>query len=428
MRLLPDSAFGRSALLIGGALFIGQLLMSLLMRQWIVGPAVEQLATMLAEQSALVETLIDATPPGQRAALLERLAARPELHLDHSPAGPAGGPPLLFYQHTIARALTARLGAGARVRVQWGDETMLWVHPRPSAPYWLGMSARRLEQGVPGVLALWAVVLVGVAVGGGLVLAHFLNRGLRRLADQAARMGRGEEPAGPPPGGPRELRALGLALERMAGDLRQSAQDRAVLLAGVSHDLRTPLARIRLSLEMLGDADPELRDGIALDVDEMDAIIGQFIASIRDGHDEAAVPVDLNTLIREVAARVARVRPPPRLHLADLPSAALRPTAVRRLLINLLENADRHGGEPVEVVSETVPGRLIVRVLDRGPGVAEGEIEALFEPFTRGRTRGGGSGLGLVIARRIARLHGGELHLANRPGGGLEARLELPVG
>ena len=426
--MLPDSAFGRSALLIGGALLIGQILMSLLMRQLIVGPAAEQLATMLAEQSALVATLVDATPRGQRDALLERLATGSELHLDRSPAGPAGGAPLLFYQRTIARALAERLGPGAQVRVQWGDETRIWVHPRPDAPFWLGMTARRLEQGVPGVLALWVLVLVGIAAGGGLVLAHFLNRDLRRLADRAGRMGRGEDPGAPHPGGPRELRALGLALELMARDLRQSAQDRAVLLAGVSHDLRTPLARIRLSLEMLGDADPELRDGIALDVDEMDAIIGQFIASIRDGHDEAPVPVDLNALIREVAARVARVRPPPALHLGELPLLALRPMAVRRLLINLLENAHRHGGEPVEVVSGTAPGRLVVRVLDRGPGVAEEEIEALFEPFTRGRTRGGGSGLGLVIARRIARLHGGELSLANRAGGGLEARVEWPLG
>jgi two-component system osmolarity sensor histidine kinase EnvZ len=290
------------------------------------------------------------------------------------------------------------------------------------------MSARRLEQGVPGVLALWVLVLVGIAAGGGFILAHFLNRDLRRLAEQAACTGRGEEPSGPPPDGPRELRALGQALERMARDLRQSGQDRAVLLAGVSHDLRTPLARIRLSLEMLGDADPELREGIVQDVDEMDAIIGQFIACIRDGHDEAPVPGDLNALIREVAARVARVRSPPALNLAPLPPMALRPMAMRRLLINLLENAHRHGGEPVEVETATEPGRLVVRVLDRGPGVPAAEIEVLFEPFTRGRTRGGGSGLGLVVARRIARLHGGELVLANRSGGGLEARVVLPVG
>jgi len=428
VRLLPDSALGRSALLIGLALLLSQLAMSLLMRELIVGPAAEQLATMLADQAALVETLLDVTAPAERPALLERLAQHRDLHLDRSAAGPAGTAPRLFYQRTIARALAARLGAGVEVRVQWGAETLLWVHTRPDAPYWLGMTARRLEQGIPGVFALWAVLLVGIAAGGGFVLAHYLNRELRRLADQAVLMGRGEAPGGLAPGGTKELRVLGGALERMARDLRQHAADRALLLAGISHDLRTPLARIRLSLELLQPVDPELRDGIAQDVEEMDAIIGQFIATVRDGHDETPVPGDLNAIVRAVCARVARVRPPPSLHLAPLPPLALRPTAMGRLLMNLLENAHRHGAPPVELHTEAAPGRLLLRVLDRGPGVPAAEIEGLFQPFTRGRTRGGGSGLGLVIARRIAGLHGGELHLYNRPDGGLEARLELPIG
>lgn len=427
--LLPDSARGRSALLIGLALLASQLAMSLLLRDLVVGPAAEQLGNLLADQVTLLQSVLAATPPADRPAALARLAGAPahdaRLRLADDPPPPVA--PSLFYQQKIAAALAARLGPAAEMRVQWGAETLLWVRPTPAAPYWLGMTARRLEQGVPGVLALWVLLLLGTAAAGGAVLGHFLNRHLARLTDLSARVARGELPVHFAVGGPRELRALGQTLERMARDLHQAAEDRALLLAGISHDLRTPLARLRLSVEMLSGADPELRDGIAADVEDMDAIIGQFIATIRDGHDEAPRWLDPNAAIRAAAARSARGRVAPSLDLAPLPPLALRPVAFGRLLTNLLENAQRHAAGPLAVTSGRVGERVVVRVLDRGPGIAPAHLDALFTPFRRGSTGATGSGLGLVIARRIARLHGGELTLHNRPDGGLEARIELPL-
>jgi two-component system osmolarity sensor histidine kinase EnvZ len=427
VRPLPDSAFGRSALLIGLTLVVSQLAVFALVRHLVVGPAAEQMASLLADQAALAETLLAAAPPAERPALLARLGQGQELRIDLSAQGPPGVAPWLFYQQSFARLLARRLGESIGFRVQTAPETVLWVRPGPESPFWLGMSARRLEQGIPGLLVLWLVLVTAIAAGGGFVLARYLNWHLERLARTAGEVARGRLPERFVQDGPREIRALGQALDRMAGDIRRIAEDRALLLAGISHDLRTPLARIRLSLEMLGEVDEEIRQGIAEDVEEMDATIGQFIATVRDGHDELPVECDLNAQILGVCARIARVRQAPETRLADLPPLPLRPTATERMLINLIENAYRHGAPPVEVSSRRTPGGVRVAVLDRGPGVPEGEIERLFEPFARGRTQGGGSGLGLVIARRIARLHGGEASLHNRPDGGLEARVDLPL-
>jgi len=430
MRLLPDSAFARSAVLIGLALVVSQVAALLLVRQLVVGPAVEQMASLLADHAILVETVAAAARPAERSALLARLAAGQDLRIDLSAAGPPGGPPRLFYQRRVAHVLKARLGPDIDYRVQERGETVLWVRPGgpgAPAPFWLGMSARRLEQGVPGVLALWGLLVAAVAAGGGFVLARYLTWHLERLARTAAEVGQGHRPGRFVQDGPREIRALGQALERMAGDIRRIADDRALLLAGISHDLRTPLARIRLALELLGEVDEEIRTGIAEDVEEMDASIGQFIATVRDGQDETPVVGDLDTHILAVCARFARLGQAPATTLAGLPPLPLRRTAIERMLTNLIGNAYRHGAPPVEVLSESIPGGVRVRVLDRGPGVSQADRERLFEPFARGRTQGGGSGLGLVIARRIARLHGGEVTLHNRPEGGLEARVELPV-
>jgi len=223
------------------------------------------------------------------------------------------------------------------------------------------------------------------------------------------------------------------AFNQMAQDVEQANNDRALLLAGVSHDLRTPLTRMRLSTELMSGVEPELTEGMIRDIEDMDAILDQFMAYIRDGSAEPLEPCDLNELIREVVTPVNTSEQLVRLCLEPVPELALRRLSIKRLLTNLVENALNHGGTGVEICTHlersAIQPCVVVSVLDRGPGIDQSEGEDLFTPFIRGdRARSTkGTGLGLAIVKRIADSHGISVQLLNRAGGGTEARLVVPV-
>jgi two-component system osmolarity sensor histidine kinase EnvZ len=183
---------------------------------------------------------------------------------------------------------------------------------------------------------------------------------------------------------------------------------------------------------MQESGDPELREGMIRDIEDVDAIINQFLDFAREGGSEPSRSgEDLNQIVSSVCARYARMGRQVHTRLAPLPPMTLRPTATQRMLTNLVDNAVRHGRGEVEVRTERAGDRAVVRVLDRGPGIPHEEVERVMRPFTRleaSRGGGAGSGLGLAIVDRAARLHGGEVRLLAREGGGLEARLELPIG
>jgi two-component system osmolarity sensor histidine kinase EnvZ len=219
----------------------------------------------------------------------------------------------------------------------------------------------------------------------------------------------------------------------MAEDVEQAGQERELMLAGVSHDLRTPLTRLRLSLELM-PGDNDLTAGMVRDIEDMDAILDQFLAFIRDGRDEEIEEVDLGDLVREVVAPYNSPEEQIRLCLEPIPPFALRRISLKRLLANLIGNAMHHAGNGVEVAAyvsgDSGAPYVVLSVLDRGAGIDESELEGIFNPFIRGdRARSGkGTGLGLAIVKRIAAMHGGNVELRNRSGGGLEARVRLPLG
>jgi two-component system osmolarity sensor histidine kinase EnvZ len=215
----------------------------------------------------------------------------------------------------------------------------------------------------------------------------------------------------------------------MKTDLREAERERSTFLAGVSHDLRTPLARLRLDVEMLeGKVSAEVQRGMVEDVEDMNAIIDQFIDFTRTESAEPLSPVDLSELARHCAERFGRSGTPVRCELADVPALMLRPLAIQRLVDNLIGNAARHAGGEVLLRTAREGRRVILSILDRGPGIPAALVERLKQPFTRlddSRSGSSGAGLGLAIANRVALLHQGHLDLLPRPGGGLEARLTL---
>lgn len=337
------------------------------------------------------------------------------------------GAGLPFLERTGAR-VAARLPGRA---MRWaGSPTRLWVQARAPAQGWIGLQvvgAREpLRRGLlVSLLAIGALVLAASAW-----FARGLARPLQRLAAAAPGIVAGEPPPPVPAGASVEIAGLRDALADAAERTRAAARDRELMLAGISHDMRTPLARLRYALALVPEIGDDDRAGMERDIDELDGIVGQFIDFVRDGRDEPAVPVDLVAQLQALAADEARHGRDWTLHLPAAATLPARPLALRRALANLFDNAARHGAAPFEAALEAVDGGWRIRVSDRGPGVPDAALADLGRPFHRVDAARGtpGSGLGLASVARVAAVHGGRLALHNRDGGGLTVELVLAAG
>jgi len=274
----------------------------------------------------------------------------------------------------------------------------------------------------------WGALALVLSLLAAYFLVSHLNRPLRALAQAAGAIGKGEIPDPVPESGPEEIRTLSHAFNEMAKDLARLDADRALILAGVSHDLRTPLSRLRLGLEMSG-ADAQLKDGMTADIEEMDRIINQFLDFARTDGGEALQHADLAAITAEVAEHYRRHGRTVATELPRVPELPLQAMAMRRVLLNLVDNALRYGGKEVSVAVRAEDGAAVLDVADRGPGIPAAEAERLKQPFTRlevARSDKGGAGLGLAIVERVVRAHRGSFELLAREGGGLIARIRLP--
>jgi two-component system osmolarity sensor histidine kinase EnvZ len=295
--------------------------------------------------------------------------------------------------------------------------------------YWVAIPRGRLDRDTGAAFVAWGLAGLAIAVLATFLIVWRLNRPLGELARAAGKLGRGGDPPPVAETGPSEIRAVARAFNQMKEDLRRSERERATFLAGVSHDLRTPLARLRLGVEMLeGKVEEPTRQGMVSDIDDMGKIVDQFIDFTRGEATEPLSGVNLSELARACCERAARAGATIACELGDTPLVMLRPLAMQRAIDNLIANAARHAGGEVLVRTHADGRRLTVAVLDRGPGIPDELREQAKKPFTRldaSRTGQSGAGLGLAIAERIAALHGGRLELLGREGGGLEARLVL---
>lgn len=338
------------------------------------------------------------------------------------------------YSEIFERQMQAELGEDTQVRVRASNPPALWVLAPTLGPDWVRVPLYPHPlrgQRIWSVLG-WFLGIGLLSTAAAWIFVSQLNAPLKRLVFAARQLGQGRSVRLPVSDTPSEMTAVYRAFNQMAEDVEQAARERELMLAGVSHDLRTPLTRLRLSLELL-DVDTELTEEMIRDIEDMDAILDQFLAFIRDGRDEPLELLDLGELIAEVVAPYNQGEERVRICLEEVPALQLRRVSMKRLLGNLIENALRHGGPAVEVAAhlshESAP-YVVISVLDRGAGIDPAELADIFNPFIRGdRARGGtGTGLGLAIVKRIAALHGGRVELRNRAGGGLEARVCLPLG
>jgi two-component system osmolarity sensor histidine kinase EnvZ len=286
---------------------------------------------------------------------------------------------------------------------------------------------KRLYSATVYLFVLWlvgsALLLFGIA-------ALFMRnqvRAIRRLAVAAEAFGMGRDSGPIKPEGASEVRQAAAAFNRMQERIRRFLVQRTEMLAGVSHDLRTPLTRLRLALAML-PADEALRQDVAemtTDIAEMDRMIGGYLAFARGEGQEQAEPVDLSTVLEEVAAGARRAGARVVVDVPERLTLPLRADAVRRAITNLVDNARRHARNVTLAATSMGARNVQVTVDDDGPGIPPDRRESVFRAFESGAA--GGTGLGLTIARDIVRAHGGDILLEDSPLGGLRARIRLPV-
>lgn len=339
------------------------------------------------------------------------------------------------YSDIFSEQMKAELGADTRVRIRAQTPPSLWVNAPSLGPDWIRVPLypHPLRGQRVWNLVAWFLGIGLLSTAAAWIFVSQLSAPLKRLVIAARLFGQGRSVRLPVDvDTASEMADVYRAFNQMTDDIEQAGRERELMLAGVSHDLRTPLTRLRLSLELL-DSDNELTTDMVRDIEDMDAILDQFLAFIRDGRDEPMEICDLNELISSVVAPYNQQGHAIRVCLGIMPSLPLRRVSIKRMLVNLLENALRYGGQGIEVAASVEQGEhapyVAISVLDRGAGLDPEDLQRIFNPFIRGdQARGGqGTGLGLAIVQRIAAQHGGTVKLLNRAGGGLEARVCLPI-
>jgi two-component system osmolarity sensor histidine kinase EnvZ len=329
------------------------------------------------------------------------------------------------------------LGPETRLAAAVNNDDGLWIRFEiDDDPYWMLLEPARIERQANRNWIGWIGIAVALATAGALVISRVVNRPLAPLAQAIERLARGEVPLPLREDAPTELAAVNRRFNRMAGDLAALDQDRAEALAGISHDIRTPLTRLRMEIEM-APVDAATRDSMADEIDRIDAIVRQFGEFAQPASARPPERVDVTETLRSVLDGFRHGPDAAGLVIVETvaPGTDWRgaPGSLERIVANLVENARCYGGGPdgrvhIEVDARRTGRGLELSVRDHGPGVPPDQLERLIRPFTRmdtERNRQGGSGLGLAIVARLARRHSGDLMLALPPDGGLLARVRL---
>lgn len=418
------------------AAFIGiELLAVLAFAWWVMLPMARRSADDLAGLMVLSVQTWAELPPPTRPAFARELRQRHALLIEPEVIGQSVDewhPPFYY----LLEAALAQRAPGAQHlirRTEADGQTWFWARlPAGDGVLAVGLSEARID--TRPLTALGVIVLAGLSLAVALAawLARQLVAPLARLERASARLGQGQTPERLPETGPREIAALSRRFNTMAGQVRELLSARTTLLAGISHDLRTPLTRMRLALEMLrSDPSERLIAGLERDLEQMNELIGNVLDLGRGLAIEPLQRLDLAQLLQQLAAEQGSAQQPVRVQCPPC-TRAVAPLALRRAVSNLLQNALRYAPQgPVDLVCEADGPHCRLGVLDRGPGIPADQIETVFQPFQRLEPSRspvtGGSGLGLAIVRELARANGWQVQLLPREGGGLAAWLQLPA-
>ncbi|EOX3298722.1 two-component system sensor histidine kinase EnvZ [Vibrio cholerae] len=429
------SSFTQSILLFFSLLIASQIYSYYAVFNYALLPSLQQFNKILAHEISLM--LDDTSNPNvssEMDALLKRRVLEQlgvTIHSNDSPEA-------IEYQHAISldlmsEEMSSELGSPTEVRMALGEESyILWMKIDSLPGQLLRIPLSELQEEDFAPLFRNSIIMALLIVIGGWLFIRLQNRPLIALEKAAKMVGRGETPPHLPEQGTLEIRSVTRAFNRMSKGIQALEEDRALLMAGISHDIRTPLTRIRLATEMMSPEDSYLAESIISDTEECNQIISQFMDYLKPVNREAFEAVDLNDIASDVASSEGGYEVQIETELqAGLAPALGNPIAIKRSLSNLVVNALRYGNGWVKVSSGMTADKKLVwlSVEDNGPGIDPSQVNKVFEPFTRGDTARGseGTGLGLAIVKRIVSQHHGAVSVSNRTQGGLRAQISFPT-
>ncbi len=434
--------FWRTFLLLG-------LLTTLSMASWIGmisavqrGPQVKQTAELVISVVTITHAALTHSAPDLRSELLFELVSNEGIRIFPLVATDVVDPPPDSpLMPEIEALVKEKLGADTRFSSRVNGVAGFWISFKIDGDeYWLMLERERLA-GLTGVQWLgWAGVVGVLSVLGAALISSLVNLPLARLTAAARAIAQGQRPEPLPEKGAQEIIEANRSFNQMVDDLQRVESDRALILAGISHDLRTPLTRMQLELEM-ARLSTEAREGMQSDIAQMDAIISQFLDYAKPTEASSFVPVDISGLLGEVARAAERI-PGMRVTTDIEPDVHVmgNETDLRRVFNNIIENARRYGATPGGAYTEidiachtrTIGNakRAVIELQDHGSGVPADQIEQLLKPFTRmdtARGQANGAGLGLAIVERVVGRHNAGLTVRNRDGGGLRVELVMAL-
>ncbi|MBN9096118.1 ATP-binding protein [Pandoraea pnomenusa] len=401
-------------------------------------PRAQRVAQQLVSIVKLTRTALLYSEPDLRRALLQDLESNEGIRVyPREPADKIEKQPGSVVQDLIARDVQRRLGTDTVIAASVNEIPAMWISFKiDEDDYWVAIEQDRIDTATGLQLFSWGTFALALSLIGAAFITALVNRPFARLAHAARAIGEGHRPDPLPERGMGEAAEANRSFNQMVQELERLEADRALMLAGISHDLRTPLARLRLETEMSPSEESVKRDMIS-DIEQMDEIIGRFLDYARPA-SRTMQSLDLSDIAREtVSAFEGREDLSLSTDLADGAPVLAERTDLKRLLTNLIENARKYGRDAqtdianVHISTRVIGERVEMRVRDTGPGIPEDQLGLVFRPFYRvdiARTKADGTGLGMAIVQRIASRYKGLATLRNvRPGTGLEIIVSFPL-
>ncbi len=433
MSFFSATLFGRTATAFTLAFLVFSLFSLGLVVYFVTMPLTQRVANDLSAMAVLTTQIWVELPPGTRPDFEREMRAHHDIIIGLAEQSLPRDQDPAFYLRDFTQALGERTGAVHEILYDEAAPDWRWVDiPMGGRQMRVGFDTHRFISRIPLTLVLMVIAGTVMAVLTSLVMVRRITQPLAALARASTRIGEGRRGRPLPEQGAAELVELTRNFNQMEQQLQVLMENRTTLLAGISHDLRTPIARMQLELELLeGKPDSELVEGMRADLSEMNEIISATLQLSKGISDEITrqteVCAQIETLIEEYRRRQADIS----FHCRGQITRDLPITAFRRVLNNILDNALRYGaGKPVVVTCESVNGQVRIEVTDRGPGIPADQRGIVLQPFKRledSRSRAsGGSGLGLAIVDQLCRMNDWRFELDEATGGGTVARLHLP--
>lgn len=439
MKLLPQTLLARFILLISALLLVAQITSLKIFDHFERDVRAQALAKEISTVVNFTKASIEAAASSKRLKLLSELSGLGDVSIYPAyyfePLEPIPEDPFL---QLVVKKIAQQLPVGTLITVNHYDIPGIWVSFEiDSDLFWLVMPRTLIDRPFPWHWIGWGVVIFSLAVVGAYIATKRISMPLSRLSRAAEQIKRGGKVHPLPLDNVVEFSEVSEAFNEMSDNLSKISEERRFLLASVSHDIRTPLTRLRIASEMLPNQSHEIKDSMEQDIQEINEIINQFLDFARGFEDEPVAPVNLGKFLKEIQSKHARMGQNFKLKKKNIRSNIpkklfidLRLSAFQRCLDNLINNAFFYSKGNVEMQATLFEESFSVSIIDDGPGIPEHQKAKLLKPFERvDEARGniGGSGLGLTIADRIARAHSGKLELINLKKGGLEAKITIPL-